>query len=128
MLLEQGKEPERFFSETVFLGSHDRVIEAVLDGTVDAGATYSEAMDAAKVKGLMTQGLVVLAQTEAIPKDAIAARPGFDQELLAALKKVFVDTTDRASENNQLMKKIGLNGFIETQDKVYDIIRKVAKR
>lgn len=128
MLLEQGKQPERFFSETIFLGSHNRVIEAVLDGSVDAGATYSEAMDAARVKGLMTQGLVILAQTEAIPKDAIAARPGFDQELLATLKKVFVDTSDKTSESNQLMKKIGLNGFIETQDKVYDIIRKVAKR
>ena len=47
MVLIGGTE-QRFFSETIFLGSHNRVIEAVLDGTVDAGATYSEAMDAAK--------------------------------------------------------------------------------
>lgn len=128
MLLEQGKQPERFFSETVFLGSHNRVIEAVLDGTVDAGATYSEAMDEARVKGLMTQDLVILAQTESIPKDAIAARPGFDEELLATIKKAFVDMTDKTAEKKLLMKKIGLNGFIETQDEVYDIIRRVAKK
>jgi len=128
MLLEQGKQPESFFAENIFLGSHNRVIEAVLDGTVDAGATYSEAMEIARNKGLHTQELVVLAQTEAIPKDAIAARPGFDQELVASIKNAFIDMTDKKSAQNLWMKKIGLNGFIATEDKVYDIIRKVAKR
>lgn len=128
MLLDAGKQPERFFSETVFLGSHNRVIEAVLDGTVDAGATYSEAMEAARSKGLLTQDLVILAQSESIPKDAIAARPGFDEKLLADIKSTFVATNDKTSEQILLMKKIGLNGFIETQDEVYDIIRKVAKK
>ena len=127
MIIEQGKEPEKFFSETIFLGSHDRVIEAVLDGTVDAGATYSEAMDAARQRGLKVQGLTILAQTESIPKDAIAARPGLDQQLLTSIKQAFVDMTDKKTEHVSLMKRTGLNGFIETQDEVYDIIRKVAK-
>ena len=127
MLVEQGKQPETFFAETIFLGSHDRVIDAVLDGTVDAGATYSEAVDAARGRGLNVQGLTILAQTESIPKDAIAARPGLDPELLTSLKQAFVETTDKRSEHTLLMKKTGLNGFIETQDQVYDIIRKVAK-
>lgn len=127
MIVEQGKQPEKFFSENIFLGSHDRVIDAVLDGTVDAGATYSEAVDAASGRGLNVQSLTILAQTESIPKDAIAARPGLDQQLLASIKQAFVETTDKKSEHASLMKKTGLNGFIEAQDHVYDIIRKVAK-
>ena len=127
MLLEQGKQPETFFSENIFLGSHDRVIDAVLDGTVDAGATYSEAVEAARGRGLSIQNLQIIAQTEAIPKDAIAARPGFDNALLEDLIKAFIQTTDTKSECNFLMKKTGLNGFISANDQVYDIIRRAAK-
>ena len=127
MLLEQGKNPERFFSETVFLGSHNRVIDAVLDGTVDAGATYSEAVEAAKEYGLAVHNLVILKQTDAIPKDVIAGRPGLDEHMLASLKQVFIETTDKASAHASVMKKTGLNGFIEAQDQVYDVIRKAAK-
>lgn len=127
MLLEQGKQPETFFSENIFLGSHDRVIDAVLDGTVDAGATYSEAVEAARGRGLSIQNLQIIAQTEAIPKDAIAARPGFDRALLENLVNAFIQTTDTKSECNFLMKKTGLNGFISANDQVYDIIRRAAK-
>lgn len=127
MLLEQGKQPETFFSETIFLGSHDRVIDAVLDGTVDAGATYSEAVESARGRGLNVQSLEILAQTEAIPKDAIAARPGFDGLLLDNIIKAFIQTTDTQAECRNLMKKIGLNGFISANDQVYDIIRRAAK-
>jgi phosphate/phosphite/phosphonate ABC transporter binding protein len=127
MLLEQGKNPERFFSETVFLGSHNRVIDAVLDGTVDAGATYSEAVEAAGEYGLAVHNLVILKQTDAIPKDVIAGRPGLDEHMLASLKQVFIETTDKASAHASVMKKTGLNGFIEAQDQVYDVIRKAAK-
>ncbi len=127
MLLEQGKDPERFFSETVFLGSHNRVIDAVLDGTVDAGATYSEAVETAKEYGLAVHNLVILKQTDVIPKDVIAGRPGLDEQLLSSLKQVFIETTDRTSAHASVMRKTGLNGFIEAQDQVYDVIRKAAK-
>lgn len=127
MLMEQGKNPDTFFAETVFLGSHNRVIDAVLDGTVDAGATYSEAMESARGYGLAVHNLVIIKQTEAIPKDVIAGRPGLDQQLLASLQQVFIETTDKTSALAALMKKTGLNGFIEAQDQVYDVIRKAAK-
>ena len=127
MLLEQGKNPDKFFAETVFLGSHNRVIDAVLEGSVDAGATYSEAMESAKASGLAVHNLVILKQTEPIPKDVIAGRPGLDQQLLASLKQVFIENTDKTSKHASLMKNTGLNGFIEAQDQVYDVIRKAAK-
>jgi phosphate/phosphite/phosphonate ABC transporter binding protein len=127
MLLEQGKDPDRFFSETMFLGSHNRVIDAVLDGTVDAGATYSEAMDTAKGYGVPVHDLSILSKTDPIPKDVIAGRPGLDAQLLVSLKQVFIENTDRTSKHALLMKKTGLNGFIEAQDQVYDVIRKAAK-
>src|SRR5712692_11493259 len=40
MLVEKGVTPERYFKETIFAGGHDKVIAAVLEGRVDAGAIY----------------------------------------------------------------------------------------
>ncbi len=127
MLLEQGKNPDTFFGETSFLGSHNRVIDGILEGVVDAGGTYSEAFDTAKAHGAKVQGLTILARTEPIPKDAIAARGGLDAKLLADLKTAFMETTDRVGRQADLMKRVNLNGFIEAKDEVYDVIRKAAK-
>jgi phosphate/phosphite/phosphonate ABC transporter binding protein len=127
MLIKQGKDPDRYFSEALFLGSHNRVIDGVLDGTVDAGGTYSEAVDAARSKGLHVDDLIILAKTDPIPKDAIAARPQLDAALVNRLRQAFMETADTTSQYASLMKKSGLNGFIEAQDEVYDVIRNAAK-
>jgi len=84
-------------------------------------------MEVARGSGLAVHNLVILSQTEEIPKDVIAGRPGLDRQLLTSLKQVFIETTDKTSAHVTLMKKTGLNGFIEAQDQVYDVIRKAAK-
>lgn len=126
MMLQQGKDPERFLGQQLFLGSHNRVIEGVLNGTVDAGGTYSEALDSAGKNGLPVQDIAILAQTDPIPKDAIAARPGMDAHIAEQIKRLFIDITDGGTLAPQ-MKRTGLNGFISAEDRVYDVIRDVAK-
>ncbi len=127
MLMEQGKNPDTFFGETAFLGSHNRVIDGILEGVVDAGGTYSEAFDAAKANGAKIQDLTILARTEPIPKDAIAARGTLDGQLLAALKQAFMETNDRNGQQAERMKRVNLNGFVEAKDEIYDVIRRAAK-
>ncbi len=39
---KKGFDPSRFFSETVFAGGHDRVVIAIYQGSVDAGATFGD--------------------------------------------------------------------------------------
>lgn len=123
MLAEQGKSAETFFASTTFLGNHDRVIDAVLDGSIDGGATYSEALDAAKARGVPTDNLIILAQTDAIPKDAIAGRPGLEPHLVKELQQAFKELTDKDTQ----YAKTKITGFIEAQDEAYDVIRKAAK-
>lgn len=127
MLLQAGKDPEHFFTETIFCGSHNRVIDAVLDGTADAGGTYSEALEAARLRGLPVNDLIVLARTEPIPKDAIAARPGMDPKLLEKIRNLFIQINPANVELGTIMGKIGLSGFIIAKDEMYDVIRNVAK-
>src|SRR5207244_6062947 len=61
MLIEKGIDPETFFSETIFAGSHDRVIAAVLNRRVDAGAIYDGALGVAQRSGVTISSLIMLA-------------------------------------------------------------------
>lgn len=126
LLAKSGKNPETFFGETVFLGSHNRVIDGVLEGMVDGGATYSEAIDAARGKGYPVEQLVILAQTESIPKDAIACRPEIPLELSGRLQQAFLEMTDKDKCCAALLTRAGINGFTIASDQAYDVIRKLA--
>lgn len=41
-LKKKGIDVERFFSQTVFAGGHDKVVIAIYQGSVDAGATFGD--------------------------------------------------------------------------------------
>ena len=110
-------DPDRIFSKVEFLGNHDNVIEAVLSGAVDAGATYNEAFDAAKLKGLDMDRLAIISKTEDIPKDVLAARKDLPVELIEALKVAFVSFDDYEGIETKVQ------GFIESHDHHYDVIR-----
>lgn len=127
LLAQRGKNADTFFGETVFLGSHNRVIEAVLEGIVDGGATYSEAIETARSKGYQVERLAILAQTAAIPKDAIVCRPEIPPELSERLRQAFLETTDQDKRCAVLLAKAGINGFTIARDQAYDVVRKVAQ-
>ncbi len=122
LLVEQGKNPDTYFAETHFLGSHNRVIEEVLNGGIDAGATYSEAMDAARKAGIPVDRLRIISQTEPIPKDVIAASPGFDEEIVEKLRTAF----ESLSETQTQCSKTKINGFVKTNDSDYEVVRKAS--
>ena len=112
-------DPDRIFGKVVFLGNHDNVIQAVLQGDVDAGATYNEAFDAAKLKGLDVHALEIISRTEDIPKDVLAARRDMDEDLLQKLKVAFVGFADYDGIDTKVQ------GFIESHDHQYDVIRRL---
>jgi len=98
--------------ETKFLGSHDKVIEAVANGDVDAGATYNEAIES---HPQLASGLNTLHQTKDIPKDAIVInlnRRGVDSE---DVKQALLDYSGQNSAK--------ITGFAEVEDKEYDVVR-----
>jgi len=128
MLVEKGVTPERYFKETIFAGGHDKVIAAVLDGRVDAGAIYDGALGVAKAKGVATDVLVVLSSTDPIPHDAIAVRLGLDDTLVKKLQAALVDL-DKSEAGRRVIahstKK--LTGHVVVDDSVFDVVRRTAK-
>ncbi|ACD24099.1 phosphate/phosphite/phosphonate ABC transporter substrate-binding protein [Clostridium botulinum] len=113
--------PDKLFSDVSFAGSHDNVINGVLNGSFDAGATYNEALDKAKENGINLNDLIIVSMTDNIQKDAIAVSPNMDLSRAEAIKDAFVNF------NNFQGITTPVNGFVEANDNDYNLIRSVMK-
>jgi len=61
--------------------------------------------------------LSIISKTEDIPKDVLAARKDFPEELLEELKRNFVAFSNYEGIETKVQ------GFIESSDAMYDVIR-----
>lgn len=126
ILRRAGIDPDRDLGEIVFMGSHNRVIEAVLSNVVAAGATYSEAIDDAKRHQLPIDKLLYLAQTEPIPKDCLAVGPVMSKEMLVKLQQALLDLAF-SQRGKERLKGTPISDFVKVMDSDYQIVREVAK-
>jgi len=118
----EGMNPDKIFSKTSFMGSHDNVIKAVLLKELDAGATYNEAMENASKHGVDVEQFRILAKTQDIPKDAIATSKRLSKEFCDNLKKSFIEYVGTANI------KSPIEGFVESNDEKYNVIRDVLEK
>ncbi|WMJ79999.1 phosphate/phosphite/phosphonate ABC transporter substrate-binding protein [Clostridium sp. MB40-C1] len=116
---ENGLNPDNIFNKVHFMGSHDNVIKGVLSGELDGGATYNEALETASKAGINVNDLNILAKTDDIPKDALAASPNLNEEIYNKLKTAFL-----LFKNNDNFTS-PITGFIEATDERYNIIRQL---
>jgi len=128
MLVEKGINPDTFFKETIFSGDHKKVIADVLDGRVDAGATYDNALGIAKNSGMASDDLAIIASTDPIPHDAIAVRIGLDAGLTKKIQTALVNL-DKTEAGRRIIanSKKKLTGHIIAQDSTFDVVRRTAK-
>ena len=70
----------------------------------------------AKKAGVAVDKLRIVSQTDPIPKDVIAASPGFDSEIVEKLRVAFESLTETQTQCN----KTKINGFVKTNDSDYN--------
>lgn len=117
-LLDEGLRWEDL-GKAEYLGRHDRVATAVLQGDFDAGAVKSGTFKKYKDKGLEELGFFWN-----VTKPWVAC-PGLNEDVVKALRKALLETDDKA-----VLSKVGksLSGFGEAEDKDYEDIRVAMKR
>lgn len=131
-LIRAGVRPERDFGSNQFLGGHDRLVRAVLKGTVDAGATFANDPE----KGLGAWTIYLTADeaarlrpiffTEPIPGDAVAASATFlaDHKATAdSLVSCLVRMGDDPRGKVLLQSLYNVDRLIPAESKDYDSVR-----
>lgn len=118
---QTGMALEAYFKRVVFTGSHDRAIEAVQKGLVDAAFVSSSRLDEAlRQSSVQPDELQVLWQSAPIPYDPFVLRNRLCPALTAKIRQVFLGDSSALAGMFQELK---VSGFVPTSDERYREIR-----
>ena len=97
-LLKQNIDPKTFFNRTFFLGSHDKVTDAVAAGNIDAGATWDGNFRLAVEK----HGDIfhIIEKTPPIPFDAWVTSKTISDDFIEKLRHVLVNLPANAKNSS----------------------------
>ncbi len=120
--LVRNRDPKTFFREVVFAGSHDAGMRALLNGHVDALASFDMAREQYLKDPAERERIAWVAETEPIPEAGIAARDGLDPATFARVRAALLKL--RGPEYAALLKRIyDIDGFEPAEDREYDPVR-----
>ncbi|MCC7106376.1 MAG: phosphate/phosphite/phosphonate ABC transporter substrate-binding protein [Chloroflexi bacterium] len=137
LLKDNGVDPKKDLGETVFAGGHDKVVIAVYNKQVDAGATFGDSTETGPpqdARSLVRSTLPdvmdrvrVLAKTEPIPNDTVSVRRGLPADLVAKIKAGLLAISATDEGKRQLKALYSIDGLGEASDRDYDGLRRVAQ-
>jgi phosphonate transport system substrate-binding protein len=117
-----GQSIENYFGRVTYAGSHDRALEAVRKGMVDAGFVSRTRYDEALKTGLVAADeLVVLWQSESLPLNPFVMRNRLCSAVAVKIQKVFFN----AEPLRPLLDARGAEQFVPVTSADYEVIRKM---
>jgi len=120
--LVKDRDPKTFFKEALFAGGHDAALNALLQGRVDAAASFDKAPELYFKDPAMVARLGFVGETPPIPEAGICARPGLPADTLARVKKALLAM--KGPEHATVLKDIyNIDGFVEAADADYQPVR-----
>ncbi|HVO93519.1 MAG TPA: phosphate/phosphite/phosphonate ABC transporter substrate-binding protein [Terriglobales bacterium] len=131
MLKARGIDPVRDFKQVLYSGGHDATVLAVLNGKVDAGATYANSPDnndTAWMRYLKDPNDVkkirAIAFSEPIPADNLVINGNIDEALAKRIETVFIELSRDPAGKKMLRELYQIDGFVPATDGDYDSVRR----
>ncbi len=129
MLKKMGFDPDRFFSQTIFAGSHPNVILAIYRGQVDAGATFEDARQNVQNQFPdVNQKVKVIAYTNPIPNDTWSLNPKLSADLRAKIKDRLLRISKTPEGSQALRTLYSIEGLTDKVELTNDQVRAMAIR
>jgi phosphonate transport system substrate-binding protein len=126
MLIKKGlvkdRDPKTFFKDAMFAGTHEAALLALLNGSVDAVASFDLAPQQYLKDKEKVERIVHVAETDPIPEAGMCVREGLDPALVAKLTESLM--AFNAPEYRPILKDFyGIDGFAPAKDSDYDPVR-----
>ena len=120
--LVKGRDPKTFFKEAMFAGTHEAALLALLNGSVDAVASFDLAPQQYLKDKERVEKLTHVAETDPIPEAGMVVREGLDPVLVKKLHDVLM--AFNAPEYRPILKDFyGIDGFATAKDSDYNPVR-----
>jgi phosphonate transport system substrate-binding protein len=130
MFHEQGIDPVRDFKQILYSGGHDATVLAVLNGKVDAGATYANSPDGKDTAWMRylkdpedVKKIRAIAFSEPIPADNLVINGNLDDGIARKIEEIFLELSRDAKGKKMLRDLYQIDGFVPATDKDYDSVR-----
>ncbi|HWH76346.1 MAG TPA: phosphate/phosphite/phosphonate ABC transporter substrate-binding protein, partial [Candidatus Binatus sp.] len=130
MLKERGIDPVRDFKQILYSGGHDATVLAVLNGKVDAGATYANSPDGEDTAWMRylknpedVKKIRAIAFSEPIPADNLVISGSLDDAVAKKIVAIFLELSHDPKGKKMLRDLYQIDGFVTATDKDYDSVR-----
>lgn len=130
MFKERGIDPVRDFKQILYSGGHDATVLAVLNGKVDAGATYANSPDSEDTAWMRylknpedVKKIRAIAFSEPIPADNLVISGSLDDAVAKKIVAIFLDLSRDPEGKKMLRDLYQIDGFVTATDKDYDSVR-----
>ena len=132
LIRSKGYDPAKFFSNVIYAGAHDKVVLAVYNKQVDAGAIYGGVVSDAREKVTGTikdvmEKTKVIAKSAEIPNDTVSVRKSLPDDLTKKIADGLMKVASSDEGRIAVMSLYGIDGFVPAKDADYDSVRKVAR-
>jgi len=122
MLAEKGLDAKKNYREH-FVGNHDAVAIAVLNGKAQAGGLSKPIFESLVQRGIIDPGkVIVIAESKPYPEYPWTMRSDLSPVLKEKVRSAFLNLTDK-----EILKPFKADGFGPASDKDYDVIRELAR-
>lgn len=127
-LKRQGiKNPEKFFREVFFTGSHDAAVYAVADGRADITSVKAGVYEKLiKKEPLLAEELKIIARSEPFVDSVFCVKGNLAPESIELLLHGLTHMHENP-EGIEVLKKMGINRFIKAEMKYFEAIDKLLR-
>lgn len=120
--LVKNRDPKTFFKDAMFAGTHEAALLALLNGSVDAVASFDLAPQQYLKDKERIERLTHVAESDPIPEAGMVVREGLDPALVKKLQDALM--AFNAPEYRPVLKDFyGIDGFAPARDSDYNPVR-----
>ena len=137
LLKQAGIDPKKDLGETVLAGGHDKVVIAVYNKQVDAGATFGDSVEGGQPTDARTlvvstlpdvmSKVKVIAKTDPIPNDTVSVRRGLSPDFVTKTRAALLKIAGTEEGKQVLRDLYRIDGLAEAGDGDYDTVRRAAQ-
>jgi phosphonate transport system substrate-binding protein len=126
-LKKHGINPDKDMT-SIFAGSHDAAMLALINGDVDVAATYNDVRDdLVKDYPDIMKKTCILGYSEPIPNDGVVVSKNISPELTAKISQALIDIANSEKGKKLLETLINVTGFAPIKASAYDVVREVSQ-